>query len=147
MTSWWCCASFVNFVWGFYLFIVVFSRYITYDLKLDNIVFRNQLSQYLTSVLSIQGLLYFTIDAKHFVGEKLHTFVAVGSIVICLFNIFLVYVNLVAGPKPRFVDLTGKTFIVTGANAGIGLETTKLLAEMNAHVIMGECIIQCLGVY
>ena len=35
-----------------------------------------------------------------------------------------------------FVDLKGKVAIVTGANSGIGLETTARLAEMGAKVVM-----------
>lgn len=33
------------------------------------------------------------------------------------------------------VDLSGKTFIVTGASAGIGKETVRALADWNATVI------------
>ncbi|MER7275610.1 oxidoreductase [Dactylosporangium sp. NPDC000244] len=32
--------------------------------------------------------------------------------------------------------LAGKTFLVTGANSGLGFETTKVLARKGAHVIM-----------
>lgn len=34
------------------------------------------------------------------------------------------------------IDLTGKTVIITGGYAGIGLETTKILASVGAHVII-----------
>jgi len=33
-------------------------------------------------------------------------------------------------------DLTGRTAVVTGANGGLGLETTKALAAKGAHVVM-----------
>lgn len=33
-------------------------------------------------------------------------------------------------------DLTGKTYIVTGANSGVGLETTRQLIKQGANVIM-----------
>jgi NAD(P)-dependent dehydrogenase (short-subunit alcohol dehydrogenase family) len=41
-----------------------------------------------------------------------------------------------AGEVIKGIDLTGKVAIVTGGNAGIGLETTKVLAEAGATVIV-----------
>ena len=34
------------------------------------------------------------------------------------------------------ISLAGKTFIVTGANEGLGFETVKALAKKDAHVIL-----------
>ncbi len=36
----------------------------------------------------------------------------------------------------RIPDLRGRTAVVTGANGGLGLETTRQLARKNAHVVM-----------
>ncbi len=33
-------------------------------------------------------------------------------------------------------DLNGKTYIITGANSGVGFETTKQLVKQGAHVVM-----------
>jgi len=37
----------------------------------------------------------------------------------------------------RSKDLSGKTYIVTGSNSGVGLETTRQLVKQGAHVVMG----------
>lgn len=34
------------------------------------------------------------------------------------------------------INLANKTFVVTGSNAGIGLETARALLHKNAHVII-----------
>ncbi|MFJ3777187.1 oxidoreductase [Streptomyces sp. NPDC090075] len=36
----------------------------------------------------------------------------------------------------RIPDLSGRTFVVTGANSGLGLTTTKELAHRGAHVVL-----------
>jgi len=33
-------------------------------------------------------------------------------------------------------DLTGKTYIITGANSGVGFETSQQLVKQGAHVVM-----------
>lgn len=47
-----------------------------------------------------------------------------------------IYRKYVCGRKPKTVDLTGKVYIVTGSNTGIGFETTIALVNMGATVVM-----------
>ncbi|KAJ9447654.1 Protochlorophyllide reductase A [Diplonema papillatum] len=35
----------------------------------------------------------------------------------------------------KLMDLTSKVYVVTGANAGLGLETSSVLARQGAHVV------------
>lgn len=43
----------------------------------------------------------------------------------------------IRGPRFQPVNMDGKLCVVTGANTGIGLETTRELARMGATVVMG----------
>lgn len=67
----------------------------------------------------------------------LHVLIIAGSFVLWMMS----HRVLVVGPCPDHVDMTDKTVIVTGANAGIGFEIAKLLAEMGAHVILGQYLL------
>jgi NAD(P)-dependent dehydrogenase (short-subunit alcohol dehydrogenase family) len=42
--------------------------------------------------------------------------------------------STIAFPIP---DLSGKTYVITGANSGLGFETARALARNHAHVILG----------
>src|SRR5690348_7722421 len=59
----------------------------------------------------------------------LHLLIIAGSFALWMMS----HRVLVVGPCPDPVDMTDKTVIVTGANAGIGFEIAKLLADMGAH--------------
>jgi NAD(P)-dependent dehydrogenase (short-subunit alcohol dehydrogenase family) len=58
------------------------------------------------------------------------------TIMTIIFAIYTYTVQL-RGPIPQRVNMRGKTIVVTGANSGIGLETTRQLCQMGATVIMG----------
>jgi len=60
----------------------------------------------------------------------------IAAIAILIPAIFWWKKFLGGGACKDVVDLYGKTIIITGANAGIGLETAKALAKMNGHVII-----------
>ena len=49
---------------------------------------------------------------------------------------------LMVRPELLNKDLTGKTYVITGANSGIGLVTAQQLAKQGATVIMGVCRVE-----
>ena len=60
--------------------------------------------------------------------------IACGAV--AMWYIFSSYDRYVRGLKYATVDLSGKVYIVTGSNTGIGFQTAKALAKMSATVIL-----------
>ncbi|KDO27409.1 hypothetical protein SPRG_06996 [Saprolegnia parasitica CBS 223.65] len=58
-----------------------------------------------------------------------------GLEIFSIFNTISAYIMILQGKTYQDEDLTEKVAIVTGANAGIGLEIARQLAQMGAHVI------------
>ena len=67
-------------------------------------------------------------------GLPQYVFPGIVTVAIILF--FRWYSKITCGRFDSDKKLTGKTIIVTGANAGIGKETAKDLARRGAKVIM-----------
>lgn len=62
--------------------------------------------------------------------------VAIGLNVAQLYLGYRIYQKYVHGRRPRDIDLTGKVYIVTGSNTGIGYETAKSLLKNGATVVL-----------
>ncbi|EQC33067.1 hypothetical protein SDRG_09586 [Saprolegnia diclina VS20] len=78
----------------------------------------------IASLLLIHGA-FGTISDEYYYGLELFT----------VFNTISAYIMILQGKAYLDEDLTEKVAIVTGANAGIGLEIARQLAQMGAHVI------------
>lgn len=65
---------------------------------------------------------------------------------VALFFAWNTYCKYVAGIHPPIRDLTGKVYIVTGANSGIGYDTALQLAHMNATVVLACRCVECCDV-
>jgi NADPH:quinone reductase-like Zn-dependent oxidoreductase len=62
---------------------------------------------------------------------------ATSVVIACQFYFaYTMWLQHVYGTENAYVSLTGKCFIVTGSNTGIGYETVKSLLKMNATVVM-----------
>ena len=100
--------------------------------------FRHSTGEEISSVDSVKEvgihglLLYKCMNSKPAENYGIH--IALGTL--SLWFIFKSYDKYVRGRKYKIVDLSGKVYIVTGSNTGIGFETAKALAAMNATVIL-----------
>jgi NAD(P)-dependent dehydrogenase (short-subunit alcohol dehydrogenase family) len=88
-----------------------------------------------TYSIVLTGLNYYFLNRFDAVSVKSQLYgVGINTLQVLLsLRIFRKYV---CGRKPKQVDLTGKVYIVTGSNTGIGFETAKSLVEMGATVIL-----------
>ena len=53
-------------------------------------------------------------------------------------EVFLIYLSKSKKQVLEDIDLTDKTFLITGTTSGIGIETAKSLALKGAHVVMAN---------
>ena len=59
----------------------------------------------------------------------------ITGIIVLIVILFLIYIWCRGGVNMHHPDLTGKVVVVTGANKGIGQETIRALARLNATVV------------
>jgi NAD(P)-dependent dehydrogenase (short-subunit alcohol dehydrogenase family) len=60
----------------------------------------------------------------------------VAIIILQIIVLIDIYHHNVAGKAYKIVDLTGKVFVVTGSNTGLGYETAVALVHMGGTVVM-----------
>jgi hypothetical protein len=89
----------------------------------------------LQEILSFFMLFLITIRTQSMQEvDKQIVYAATG--VVSLFFAWNSYCKYVAGTVNPVRDLTGKVYIVTGSNSGIGYETALQLVQMNATVVL-----------
>lgn len=89
------------------------------------------LSSLVVSVVSIAAA--SSLDASTNGAAALQVLGLVAALAACLRT----FRRHVRGPRFHSVNMDGKLCLVTGANTGIGLETTRELVRMGATVVMG----------
>lgn len=70
---------------------------------------------------------------------KLESWAAVANAILVLGDVILLqntYRKYVRGVPYKVVNCTGKVYIITGCNTGIGFETAKAIAKMEGKIIM-----------
>ncbi|OQS05926.1 short-chain dehydrogenase/reductase SDR [Thraustotheca clavata] len=118
-------------VCGTYVLVLIAFRVIASDIPWTH-----------TYVLRYSFITLISLALMHHVFGPISDEYYYGLEIFSIFNAVSAYMMILQGKGYEEVDLSGKVAIVTGANAGIGLEIACQFAQMGAHVIFGmlDCI-------